>query len=114
MADAAPLQRISEARWVVRIASPAHRNAIYGMRHSTYASELGQHPENAHGLLKDELDERNVYIVAEAAGTVAGFISVTPPGGRPIRLAVEDAQTNAREVEILSRLLGAPAGAVTT
>ncbi|MFC9970499.1 aminotransferase class I/II-fold pyridoxal phosphate-dependent enzyme [Spirillospora sp. NPDC127200] len=44
-----------------------------------YARELGQHAPNASGLLSDDLDESNVYIVALRAGEPAGFISVTPP-----------------------------------
>src|SRR5215213_7345535 len=70
----------SNGRCVVEIASPTQREAIYRMRHSIYATELGQHAENADGALRDALDERNVYIVAALDGEVAGFVSVTPPG----------------------------------
>lgn len=49
------------------------------MRHSVYANELGQHPPKASGALTDSLDHFNTYLVAEIAGTIAGFISITPP-----------------------------------
>jgi histidinol-phosphate/aromatic aminotransferase/cobyric acid decarboxylase-like protein len=68
-------------RYVVEMATPAQREAIYRMRHSIYATELAQHPENALGALRDDLDERNAYIVASVDGEVVGFVSVTPPGG---------------------------------
>jgi histidinol-phosphate/aromatic aminotransferase/cobyric acid decarboxylase-like protein len=66
----------------VGLASPADRARIYRMRHGVYARQLGQHAERADGLLRDELDDRNVYIVATVGGELAGFISVTPPGPR--------------------------------
>ena len=46
-----------------------------------YAVELGQHPENPDGLLKNHLDEFNRYFVAIIDGQLAGYISITPPGG---------------------------------
>jgi histidinol-phosphate/aromatic aminotransferase/cobyric acid decarboxylase-like protein len=66
----------------VGVASAAQREHIYRLRHDIYARELHQHAERADGALRDDLDERNIYIVAENAGGVAGFISITPPGGR--------------------------------
>ena len=54
---------------------------IYRLRHEVYASELGQHRENEDGILTDELDSFNSYIVAKVGGALAGFISLTPPGG---------------------------------
>ena len=71
---------LERARCVVETASPAQREAIYRMRHSIYAAELGQHAENAVETLRDALDDRNAYIVATVGGEVAGFISITPPG----------------------------------
>lgn len=64
----------------ISMATQADRPAIYAMRHAVYAVELGQHPQNAEGRLSDALDVFNEYIVAHVDGTVAGFISITPPG----------------------------------
>ncbi len=66
-------------RVVVRLANHQDREEIYRLRHEVYARELGQHAPNAGGRLSDGLDESNVYIVASLHGTVAGFISITPP-----------------------------------
>jgi histidinol-phosphate/aromatic aminotransferase/cobyric acid decarboxylase-like protein len=65
----------------VREAVAADRQAIYRSRHEVYARELGQHAPNARGSLHDGLDERNVYLVSEERGALAGFVSITPPGG---------------------------------
>jgi histidinol-phosphate/aromatic aminotransferase/cobyric acid decarboxylase-like protein/uncharacterized glyoxalase superfamily protein PhnB len=65
----------------VRLATGEDRTAIYRIRHLVYAQELRQHLENESGQLTDALDDRNLYIVAAIGGRVAGFISVTPPGG---------------------------------
>jgi GNAT superfamily N-acetyltransferase len=66
----------------ISLASPGDRDAIFRLRHAVYARELGQHPENDAGLLRDELDEFNTSIVAAHEDGLAGFISITPPGGR--------------------------------
>lgn len=55
--------------------------SIYRLRHEVYASELGQHRENEDGRLTDDLDSFNSYIVARVGDVLAGFISLTPPGG---------------------------------
>lgn len=73
------------ARTRIRLAAPDDRAAIYRMRHSVYAAELGQHATNGQRELRDALDAFNVYLVADAAGggvggDLAGFVSVTPPG----------------------------------
>ena len=65
----------------VRPAQPADRESIYRLRHDVYARELGQHPVNPSGRLCDPLDEFNHYLVAEGRRGLAGFVSVTPPGG---------------------------------
>jgi histidinol-phosphate/aromatic aminotransferase/cobyric acid decarboxylase-like protein len=65
---------------VIALADAADRAAIYRMRHDVYACELGQHPENAAGELRDPLDAFNVYVVARRGRRVVGFVSVTPPG----------------------------------
>ena len=65
----------------VRLASSADRQAIYRIRHDVYADELGQHPSNAEGELRDPLDEFNEYIVVSLGERITGFVSITPPGG---------------------------------
>lgn len=67
-------------RAVIIEADADHREAIYRARHEVYALELGQHQPNAEGLLRDRLDEVNRYIVATRGGTLAAFVSITPPG----------------------------------
>ena len=62
------------------LATGLDRDAIYAIRHQVYARELGQHAENADGRLTDALDAVNVYLVAKIGGTIAGFVSITPPG----------------------------------
>ena len=42
---------------------------------------VGPTPKNAEGRLRDRLDEFNSYIVVKSANLIAGFISITPPGG---------------------------------
>ena len=63
----------------VALASEQDRQAIYTIRHEVYAKELRQHAERPEGILTDELDGLNHYIVATVEGQVAGFVSVTPP-----------------------------------
>ncbi|GAA4311969.1 hypothetical protein GCM10023178_21060 [Actinomadura luteofluorescens] len=63
----------------LRMSSEADQEWIRRLRHEVYARELGQHAPNAAGLLTDDLDGSNVYIVAVRRGEPAGFISVTPP-----------------------------------
>ncbi len=64
---------------VIAIPSGEDLKTIYRMRHTVYATELGQHSENDGGMLTDELDAFNCYIVAKIGGVLAGFISITPP-----------------------------------
>ena len=71
----------SETRIKLAMATDQDMDAIYRMRHEVYATELGQHAENEDSRLTDSLDRFNSYIVARAGGEVAGFISITPPGG---------------------------------
>jgi histidinol-phosphate/aromatic aminotransferase/cobyric acid decarboxylase-like protein len=73
--------RTESHRVVIRPADDADRPAIYRHRHAVYASELGQHSENAQAKLSDALDGHNLYIVALLGGEIAGFVSITPPGG---------------------------------
>jgi histidinol-phosphate/aromatic aminotransferase/cobyric acid decarboxylase-like protein len=67
-------------RTVILEADADHREDIYRARHDVYAIELGQHQPNADGLLRDRLDEFNRYVVAVRGGTLAAFVSITPPG----------------------------------
>ncbi|MFH1024814.1 MAG: histidinol-phosphate transaminase [Planctomycetota bacterium] len=65
----------------IALADPSVRDAIYRLRHDVYSRELGQHPANSDGKLTDALDAFNIYITATLQGKLAGFVSVTPPGG---------------------------------
>ncbi len=65
----------------VATATEQDMDAIFRLRHEVYASELGQHPENSESRLSDSLDSFNSYIVARVGGRMAGFVSLTPPGG---------------------------------
>ena len=62
-------------------ATPADRERIYAARHAIYATELAQHRENADGRLIDALDTRNEYLCVWQGEGLAGFVSITPPGG---------------------------------
>src|SRR5688572_28995807 len=67
---------------VVKLADPADLRRIYRARHDVYAVELAQHAANARQELSDPLDDRNVYLcVNRGDGELAGFVSITPPGG---------------------------------
>ena len=63
----------------ISIATAENRKVIYSIRYDVYARELLQHPDNEEGVLSDELDRCNHYIVATIGDDVAGFISITPP-----------------------------------
>lgn len=62
-------------------ATSADREQIYAMRHSVYATELGQHHENADGRLTDPLDAHNEYLCVSQGDAMVGFVSITSPGG---------------------------------
>ncbi len=66
-------------RFIVAVASDTDRRRIYRTRYEIYGRELGQHPANESGELRDPLDTFNVYLVARVGGELAGFISITPP-----------------------------------
>ena len=74
--------RRDPSHMTVALATGVQRDRIYRMRHEIYACELRQHAERASGELRDELDNRNEYIVASLNGHIVGFISITAPGGR--------------------------------
>jgi histidinol-phosphate/aromatic aminotransferase/cobyric acid decarboxylase-like protein/N-acyl-L-homoserine lactone synthetase len=61
------------------IATADDREQIYRIRHSVYATELAQHPENDAGRLTDRLDDVNTYVVARRHDRVVGFVAITPP-----------------------------------
>lgn len=63
----------------LRMGGAPDRERIYGLRHKVYAEELHQHSPNDTRRLVDALDGENAYILAEVAGELAGFISITPP-----------------------------------
>ena len=71
--------RLAAEKFSIALASELDRDDIYRIRHEVYARELGQHPANGETRLRDPLDDGNLYIVAKAAGQMAGFISITPP-----------------------------------
>jgi histidinol-phosphate/aromatic aminotransferase/cobyric acid decarboxylase-like protein len=81
---ALPESRVSKPsgneRFSVSVVRAAERQQIYRIRHEIYGRELGQHPLNADGLLRDSLDDGNAYVVAKIADKIAGFVSITPPG----------------------------------
>jgi histidinol-phosphate/aromatic aminotransferase/cobyric acid decarboxylase-like protein len=64
----------------VSLASDDDREQIYAMRHAVYAVELGQHRVRPECRLIDGLDAFNHYVVGTIDGSVAGFVSITPPG----------------------------------
>src|SRR5262245_55091981 len=68
------------AHFSIGLATGQDRETIYRLRHEVYARELGQHPANPDGQLRDCLDDWNSYLVVKAAEVVAGFVSLTPAG----------------------------------
>src|SRR5712671_4348466 len=81
-----------DAPLTLGLATPAQREEIYRLRHEVYARELGQHHANPQAILRDELDGRNIYLVATVGSQIAGFVSVTRPpcshaGDRESRVA---------------------------
>lgn len=82
MPAAATLPRETARRsFAVRLVSAEDRRRIYQLRHDVYARELGQHHANDRGELTDVLDEFNEYLVVAQGDEIAGFLSITPPGG---------------------------------
>lgn len=69
------------ARIIVEVAGPEDRERIARHRHEVYADELGQHSVNSSRRLEDSLDGFNTFIVARVGAEIAGFVSITPPGG---------------------------------
>ncbi|MFD8936641.1 aminotransferase class I/II-fold pyridoxal phosphate-dependent enzyme [Streptomyces sp. NPDC059578] len=63
----------------LRPATEDDREWIHGLRHRVYAQELGQHPPDPTGQLRDGLDGDNVYLVAARGTDRIGFVSLTPP-----------------------------------
>jgi len=75
-----PYQTLKENQRIkISVASSSDRNVIYKIRHDVYGSELQQHKQNERGILKDQLDDFNIYFVAKIQEEIVGFISVTPP-----------------------------------
>lgn len=69
------------SRTSLSVATEADRQAIYRLRHQVYGIELRQHHPSPAARIRDVLDDRNIYLVAAVGGEIAGFISLTPPGG---------------------------------
>jgi histidinol-phosphate/aromatic aminotransferase/cobyric acid decarboxylase-like protein/GNAT superfamily N-acetyltransferase len=63
----------------LRSATSEDLDWIHELRHRVYARELGQHPPDPAGRLRDGLDGDNVYLVAARGATRIGFVSLTPP-----------------------------------
>ena len=63
----------------ISLATSADRDIIYQLRYQVYSSELMQYPPNDASILKDRLDDFNVYIIAKINTQIVGFISITPP-----------------------------------
>src|SRR6266704_2385900 len=70
---------LASTQIALRIADALDREDIYRQRHEVYARELRQHAPNSSRALRDPLDEFNLYLVASRNGTIAGFVSITPP-----------------------------------
>jgi histidinol-phosphate/aromatic aminotransferase/cobyric acid decarboxylase-like protein len=74
-----PAANTSLRKVSIALATEADRPAIYRLRHEVYARELAQHDVRDDASLSDALDPHNLYIKAEIAGSLAGFISITTP-----------------------------------
>jgi histidinol-phosphate/aromatic aminotransferase/cobyric acid decarboxylase-like protein len=74
-----PQEKTARERLSASLATESEREEIYRVRYEVYAGELGQHPATGAERLCDALDAGNVYIVAKAAGRLAGFVSITLP-----------------------------------
>ncbi|HVR36011.1 MAG TPA: GNAT family N-acetyltransferase, partial [Methylomirabilota bacterium] len=72
---------MSSSQIEIARATEADREVIDRIRHRVYAEELRQHQTNEEGVLRDSLDAFNTCLVARLDGAIAGFISITPPGG---------------------------------
>lgn len=69
------------AKITIGTATEEQRKQIYRARHQIYALELRQHAANNQAELSDPLDGFNTFLTASVGECLAGFISVTPPGG---------------------------------
>ena len=68
-----------------RVAStPEEFAQIYRLNHQTFAEEIPQHAPNEDGLLRDQFDAENTYVVAVRDDRVVGMIAVR--GRRPFSL----------------------------
>jgi len=70
--------QLEETLWVAS-ATAKDRETIYQLRHEIYARELGQHPTNKSGVLRDALDTGNIYLVVKWGDELVGFVSITLP-----------------------------------
>ena len=103
-------------------ATDRERRTIYGLRHQVYALELGQHAARPEAELTDPLDAHNEYLTASLNGQLAGFVSLTPPGGRysidkyiareALPFPVDDGLWEVRLLTVLDPWRGGPVAAL--
>lgn len=74
------INRSESNRISVGLASAADLPSIFQLRHQVYALELGQHPPNSSEMIRDAVDDYNVYLMVKRHEQLLGFISITPPG----------------------------------
>lgn len=68
--------------YIIKVADAEEREKIYRLRYLVYAKELGQHKENENQRLIDDIDSFNTYIIVKINQEIAGFVSITSPGGK--------------------------------
>jgi histidinol-phosphate/aromatic aminotransferase/cobyric acid decarboxylase-like protein/GNAT superfamily N-acetyltransferase len=103
-------------------ATDLDRRTIYGLRHRVYALELGQHAARPEAELTDALDVHNEYLTASVNAQLAGFVSLTPPGGRysidkyiargDLAFPVDDGLWEVRLLTVLDPWRGGPVAAL--
>ena len=67
------------SRMRIALASTQDRLAIAQLRHAVYAEELQQYPIQPDGRLMDPSESNRIDIAATLDGSLAGYISLTPP-----------------------------------
>jgi len=72
-------KNINNDSLIITIADKKQRKEIYKIKYNIYSLELKQYPENKNKILKDNLDDYNIYIIAIKKNKIIGFISITPP-----------------------------------
>lgn len=54
--------------------SPEDFNKIHRLNHTVFSEEIGQHAQNASGVLVDKFHDKNHYTLAEKEGEIVGMI----------------------------------------